>query len=60
MTYLKRRLLRAKLRAFCEKMDDFFADTSFDEEPLGGMPCLKHRSPLEFEGQTEPAAADVF
>ena len=42
------------------KMDDFFAGTSFDEEPLGGVPLSEAQEPAEFEGQTEPAASDVF
>lgn len=43
-----------------EKMDYFFADTSFDEEPLGSVPLSEAQEPAEFEGQTEPAASDVF
>ncbi|KAF0144359.1 MAG: cyclic nucleotide-binding domain-containing protein [Nitrospirae bacterium] len=44
-----------------EKMDDFFAGTAFDEEPLvDGVPSLETQEPAEFEGQTEPAASDVF
>ncbi|MFA4830153.1 MAG: cyclic nucleotide-binding domain-containing protein, partial [Thermodesulfovibrionales bacterium] len=43
-----------------EKMDDFFTGTSFDEEPLGGVPSPETQEPAEFEGQTEPAASDVF
>jgi len=43
------------------KMDDFFAGTSFDEEPLvDGVPSPETQEPAEFEGQTEPAASDVF
>ncbi|MDO9289085.1 MAG: cyclic nucleotide-binding domain-containing protein [Thermodesulfovibrionales bacterium] len=42
------------------KMDDFFTGTSFDEEPLGGVPSPETQEPAEFEGQTEPAASDVF
>ncbi|MEK6582116.1 MAG: cyclic nucleotide-binding domain-containing protein, partial [Nitrospirota bacterium] len=42
------------------KMDDFFTGTFFDEEPLGGVPSPETQEPAEFEGQTEPAASDVF
>lgn len=42
------------------KRDDFFAGTSFNEEPLGGMPSSETQEHSEFEGQTEPVASDVF
>lgn len=42
------------------KTDDFFAGTSFNEEPLGGMPSSETQEHSEFEGQTEPVASDVF
>lgn len=42
------------------KTDDFFADTSIDEEPAGAMPLPETQESAEFEGQTEPAPSDIF